>query len=223
MVSSGGMSGAAAGASMGMAFGPWGAAIGGVAGYFIGDSQGAKVEKQRAKAIEAQAELMRKEMARVHGETRRARTMEILNTAEAINYIKRTSGQIKADISVQTSAADVIGASALAAYTDADAQRDNAKAQAFRNLEYTLDNQGVQLDSAFNKSFLSTRSMIEQSKSQDTSQKDMWAGVLGLAETGGSLWSSGAFKGGAPKGNNASSMVGTYSKTGYKSGIGPGR
>lgn len=202
MAISGGIQGASQGAAMGSAFGPWGAAIGAGAGLLLGSLEQDKQDKARAKAIEEQAAMMRREMARAQGEIWRARTMEILNTAGAINHIKRVGGQIKADISVQNATADAIGASAIAAYSDAQAQEDQKEAQAIRALEYSIANQGIQLDSQLHQTKMSTRSMIEQSKAGDTSKQDMLSGLMGLASTGGSLWASGAFsKGATPKYN----------------------
>ena len=186
--------GAAQGAQMGSTFGPWGAAIGAVAGFAIGGAAAKKKDKEMAKAIDEQAAFMRRENARTFGELSRQRTMQILNTAGAINYIKRTSGQVKADINVQNAAADAIGASAAAVYSAADAKQDEAEAMVMRELDIAGENLGVALDSQLYQSGLDTRAMIQFYKNQDTSKQDNLEGLLGLAETGGSLWAKGAFK-----------------------------
>lgn len=223
----GGVGMAASGAAMGSMIMPGiGTAIGAVAGFAVGGLFGGggstKAEARainaqsalRLKAIEAQALEIRKDMARNQGETRRMRTMEILNTANAIQYIKRNSGQIKADISVQNASADAIGASALAAHIDAQQQEDIGKAEAIRALEYNIANQGALLDSQLNQAEKSTRGMVEQFRVQQrqgresTQKADLAKSLISLGTTVGSAWASGAFSSAGGVSNSATSSAG---------------
>ena len=177
-----------------------GTAVGAVAGFVVGGLFGGKAVpdngRARVKAIESQALEIRKDMARNQGETRRMRTMEILNTANAIQYIQRNTGQIKADISVQNASADAIGASALAAHIDAQQQEDVGKAEAIRSLEYSVANQGAQLDSYLNQAERSTRGMVEQfrvERQQSNSKAELVNSLISLGSSVGSAWASGAF------------------------------
>lgn len=213
---SGGLSGAASGASMGSAFGPWGTAIGAGVGAISGIISSKSADKSAAKAIKQQAEFLRREMARSQAEIRRQRTMEILNTANAIQYIQRSSGQVKADISVQNATADAIGASAAAAQIDAQRQEDRSKAEAIRTLEYNIANQSQSLDSQLGQSKSSTMAMLEASKQNRTSKSDSINSLISLGATFGSAWAGGAFSGagkaskGALKGGSNTSLSGGY-------------
>jgi hypothetical protein len=193
MFDSAGMQGAGQGAQAGAMFGPWGMAIGAGAGYVLGQKEGKRKDKEMAKAIEEQAKLMRVEAARAQADIRRARTMEITNTAASLRHIERQSGMIKADISVQNATADAIGASALAVYTDADSKQSEAEAATRRSMEYNLENIAMGLDSMLYGSKMQMRNVANQYKMQDTSKQDMASGLLGLGQAGGSLWAKGAF------------------------------
>ena len=193
MFDSAGMQGAGQGAQAGAMFGPWGMAIGAGAGYILGQKEGKRKDKEMAKAIEEQAKLMRTEAARAQADIRRARTMEITNTAAALRHIERQSGMIKADISVQNATADAIGASALAVYTDADSKQSEAESATRRSMEYNLENIAAGLDSMLYGSRMQMRNVTNQFKQQDTSKQDMASGLLGLGQAGGSLWAKGAF------------------------------
>lgn len=188
------MSGAAAGASAGASFGPWGAAIGAVAGAVMGGRAEQKKQEELAKAIQFQSQQMIKQMSQVQGDIWRQTGMQITNTENAINYIKYTTGQQTADISVQNAMGDAVGASAQHAYADAETKKQQAMAQTMRGMEYEFENTTQALYSALNKNAVATQDMLAYYKSQDTRKQEDMEGILGLAQTGGSMWAKGEFK-----------------------------
>jgi hypothetical protein len=188
------LSGAAQGASAGMMFGPWGAAIGAGIGFLAGSSAAKKADKQLAKAIQFQSQQQLKEMALQQAELYRQQAVAVTNTETAINYIKYSTGQVMADISVQNAMSDAIGASAAAVYADAATKSSTEKAMAFQQLDQESNNIEQGLYSALRQSYVSTTDMLNYYKSQDTTKQDNVAGLLGLASTAGSMYSRGMFK-----------------------------
>ena len=196
--SSAGVQGAGQGAQMGMVFGPQGAAIGAVAGFVLGGIEGGKEAKRAQKLFEqalanqeAQNKLVREETARGMAEISKARTANIISTADSLQYIERTSKDYKADLTVQNATADAIGASAQVMYSAVDYEKAQADAIAYRDQEYTQDNLTTQAVSLLK----GARSQIQTSvrPSADISKQQIAQGLLNLGQVGGSLWANGAF------------------------------
>ena len=219
-----GLQGAGQGAQAGAMFGPWGMAIGAGVGYVFGKKEGEKKAKELKKAMEEHAKLLRQETAKAQADIRRARTVSIINTTAALRHVERKSGQIKADISVQNAASDAIGASAMAVYSDADAQKDQAENEARRGMDYEMANLGVQLSNVLNQGFMSTRTAMDGFAKQATGKKEGADGLLNLAQAGGSMWAEGKFSSSkkSPVGDTVTSTPWARDK-GYALGVGPGR
>ena len=238
---SGAGQGAAQGAQMGMAFGPWGALIGAGVGGILGGIEGGAAKKREKellayqnKVIERQRELQKErnklllqETARATADIMKERSYSIRNTGEALNYIERSSGAQKADISVQNATADAIGASAQVQYSAADAQADTATAQQWLEQEVNMDN----LSSSLSSLLRQARSMVDVTEyanvvSTRNSSADNMSALLGLAGAAGSAYSKGMFdnlKLGSSGGTYGSTNVRVNGQQGFRAGRGQGR
>lgn len=204
----GAASGAMNGLQLGSNFGPWGALIGAAAGAVGGTIEDFHTSKSQAKVLKmqnkvvAEQERLRqeqnnalyKEMGRAYVENMKQRNYEYANTSKAIDYIQRTSGQMKADITVQNAMSDAIGASAQAVYSAVDASTDHAIQAQYMALETELDNADTALTSMLNqaKSMVNTATYNRVVGNNNASYNT--AAFLGLAEAGVSAYSSGMFE-----------------------------
>ena len=237
---SGAGQGAAQGAQIGMNFGPWGALIGAAAGAIGGGIEGGKIEKANKKLLKYQNaivdqrrelrnernKLLMQETARAEAELMKERTYILRNTSEAVNYIERTSGIQKADISVQNAVADAIGSSAAVQYSVLDAARAEQEARAWLDQEVQIDNWQTSMTTMLKQA----RSMVDTTAYSHLVQMSdpsaMSKSLLALGEVAGSAYSKGMFND-IFKQNSG----GTYGKTnvpvngalGFKAGRGPGR
>lgn len=238
---SGAGQGAAQGAQMGMSFGPWGALIGAGVGAIAGGLEGGKAEKAAKKLLDYQNNIIQKkrdlqkernkllmqETARATADIMKERSYSIRNTGEALNYIERSSGMQKADISVQNATADAIGASAQIQYSAADAQADIATAQQWLEQEVTMDN----LSSSLSSLLRQARGMVDVTEyaslvSTKNQSAETASALLGLAGAAGSAYSQGMFQNlgrGTSGGTYGSTNVRVNGQQGFRAGRGPGR
>ena len=133
-------------------------------------------------------------MGRAYVENMKQRNYEYSNVSKAIDYIQRTSGQMKADITMQNAMSDAIGASAQAVYSAVDAASDHAIQAQYMALETELDNSDTALTSMLNqaKSMVNTATYNKVTGNSHASYNT--AALVGLAEAGLSVYSSGMFE-----------------------------
>jgi hypothetical protein len=187
--------GAASGFAMGMQTGnPYVA----IAAAVVGGVMGAKESREQDKQLAAEIKARNMKMLQMNGETffeiQRQLAANIENTESALDYIERTSGRQKADISVQNAMADAIGASAQIAMADAEQKKQEADAKVMRDLDYAADSSTVAVFSMLNQSATQWGDYAKYTQSLDKSEEQMAEGIMNFGMTMGSAWSEGKFK-----------------------------
>ena len=212
----GGLQGAVSGAQMGANFGPWGAAIGGGIGLFLGLGK-SDPNEAALKAQKKYNDEVIKNTATDLFDQQRAQQVQRMQTARALQSYQAQGKTSISQVRAGMGAADLIGGSAVALAQAIDSQTTQALAGVELNSQVLYDNYLTGINQTTNKGVNSLQQSIQVQQQQGLDIGSLYQAGKGMYDSYKSMNQQGGFNAGlqlgsgTPKSASMNPMPSSYS------------